>query len=258
MLEQLENTTPPERPSNDVPIQPRSMNRILTDDGVVNRDQTATPFDQQETPATEAEAPPVDPTEAALQALLDEHEATSSSDEAAATAETQTSETSDEPNFDAPEMKAFADQFKQYTGIDLKKAFDTYNQMAQQLETIRQQQQEVEFQQAVTNLKSEWGVNDAEFNSRIQAVLEYSNKLPEDLRQQFDSPNGIKMLWKQISKGGGVQPTTKTVPVQSGGGEKTYRKSELHQIMATNPGLYNKMQAEIQAAFESGRVIDDL
>ncbi|ABI33182.1 head scaffolding protein [Phormidium phage Pf-WMP4] len=260
-LESFDNqpTGLPERPADDTPIMPRSQVNVLTDDGVRVEEQVATPMGEE---AAAAETPD-DPETAALQALLDEHESSSDTSETDTADGAPSDETTEGIDFDSPKVQALAKDFKEALGIDLKQAIDTYTQMTQMVQQQTQQQAEQEFKQAATTLKTEWGVNDAELNRRVSAVLDYANKLPENLRQQFDSVKGVQLLWAQIErKSGGAPPQASssgdaqrsTNPT----GVKTFRKSELMKLMMEKPSTYTKMQAEIARAYEAGTVIDDL
>lgn len=257
-LESFDNqpTSLPERPADDTPIMPRSQVNVLTDDGVRTEETVATPMGEETTA-------PDDPETAALQALLDEHESSSDTSET----DTADGETSDETkegiDFESPKVQALAKEFKEALGIDLKEAIDNYTQMTQMVQQQTQQRAEQEFQQAATTLKTEWGVNDAELNRRVSAVLDYANKLPEGLRQQFDSVKGVQLLWAQLErKSGGAPPQASSSGdaqrSTNPSGVQTFRKSELMKLMMEKPGTYTKMQAEIERAYAAGKVIDDL
>lgn len=256
------------QPQGDSPVMPRSQVRTLTDNGIVNDEQVATPLFEEggsEAPAEQQ----TDATTSALQALLDQHDASSSDTsegESAGTPEAAdpNAQTSD-PNaidYESPKVKALAEQFQNELGIDLKSAIENYQRMTQIVEQQAQQQAQQEYRTAAQSLMEGWGVNDAEFNRRVSAVLDYANTLPPDLAKQFDSVQGIQLLWTQIEKRSANAPTARssgdaqrsTNPT----GAKTFRKSELMTMMATNPQAYNAMQAEIMRAYETGNVIDDV
>lgn len=247
---------------NEAPIVPRSTTRTLTDEGIspppTEGLEPLNPPQQPQSGATEATETAEEET---LQSLLDAHDST----EAASVEDTPTTPTT--PDFDAPEMEGFADQFKQYMGIDLKEAYESFTSMrdqyasiVEQYNAVKEQSAQQEYQRTVDNLKAEWGVNDAEFNRRAQAVLDYVAKLPEGLRQQVDNPEGIKLVWGQIAKREGT-PTKNTAVApqgQSNAAPQSFKKSELMVMMTKNPALYESMQPQIIAAYEANRVIDDL
>ncbi|UVD33196.1 hypothetical protein [Plectonema phage Pbo-yong3] len=263
-LESLNNLPPDapvQRPADDSPIMPRSQVRMLTDEGVTDSTQVATPLFQEE--SSEQAAPAVDEETAALQALLDEHESSSDTSDTGTADDVPVDETKEGVDFDSPKAQALAKEFKDLMGIDLKEAIDNYTRMTEMVQQQTQRQQEQEYQQTVNTLKSEWGVNDAELNRRVEQVLDYAGKLPENLRAQFDSLKGIQLLWAQIERKAGSPPPA----ARSGGdaqrstnptGVTTYRKSELMKMMMEQPALYNSRQAEIARAYEMGAVIDDL
>lgn len=225
-------------------VQPRSMNRLLTDNGVVDMDAGLTTPAPAETEATTEDA--------AIDELLDKADAASSSDEAKPTAEA--------PDFAAPEFAALNDQFKAALGVDIKEAYDRYNQMSQAFEQQQQQLADQGAQVAAKTLQEKWGVNEAEFNSRVQRVLDYTAKLSPAIRAEFDSIEGIDRLWGRISqRSGSAQPSA--TKVGAGGGQsqpQKFRKSELRDMMLKNPRLYSSMQAAIASAYESGNVLDDI
>ena len=240
------------RPNDDIAIKPRSVTRMLTNEGVVDKHIEA---ESSESPIP-ADAPetPVDPRQDALEALLDKAEA----EAAPSSGETPDDGKTEAPNFDAPEMAAFADQFKKLMGVDLKDAFEQFTTMSQ---TMAQQQTaiaEQTSQVAVKSLQDKWGVNDAEFNTRVQSVLDYTNKLTPELRAQFDSVDGIDAIWGRLQRNAPTASATKQGNAPTAAPGQTFRKSELQEMMIRNPKLYSKLQAAIGAAYESGNVIDDL
>lgn len=239
-----------QRPTDDVPIKPRSMTRMLTDEGVVDAHVDAEPVG--ESPVVEASDEAVDP----LDALLNEADAAE-----AAKVEAPSSDEPTAPNFDAPEMQAFNDQFKQLMGIDLKQAFEQYTSLSERFEQQQATIVEQTAQASVRSLQEKWGVNEAEFNTRVEKVLAYTAKLPEATRTQFDSVDGIDRIWSRLS-------TERSAPPPNSGGRpsggsagadgKTFRKSELQKMMVENPKLYSSMQAAIRNAYENGGIIDDI
>lgn len=258
-LNQQQGSSQPARPADDIMPTPRSQVKLLTDEGIKQPDTVVEPMSEEST-VKEPQAE-VSEQEQTLQQLLDAHDAaqteTSQNDGTADNAP----EASDTPDFNAPEMAKLAEDFKAAMGIDLKQAYETFVQAQEQIIQFQQQRQETELQSTVNSLKSDWGVNDAEFNTRVAAVLDYANKLDPKLRQAVDNPEGIKMLWNQIEKrqaSAGSTPGGKSTPTSGASNVPTFRKSELFEMMRNNPALYNSRQAEIQRAFEAGRVIDDL
>jgi hypothetical protein len=254
---------------NEAPIVPRSTTRALTDEGItpptteglepLNPPSPPSPSEQSVgVGEVGGEQQSVTAEEETLQSLLDAHDST---------VEDTTPTNPTNPDFDTPEMKGFADQFKQYMGIDLKEAYESFTSMrdqyasiVEQYNSVKEQSAQQEYQRTMDAIKTDWGVNDAEFNRRAQAVLNYVAKLPEGLRQQVDNPEGIKLVWGQIAKREGT-PTKNNVVVpqgQSNVSPQSFKKSELLVMMTKNPALYESMQAQIIAAYEAGRVIDDL
>lgn len=227
----------PQRPPEDVPIKPRSTTKLLTDDGIQEVHVDAEPLTET-----------VDP----LDAIMD----------AAEKAEVEEAPSSDEPtapNFDTPEAQAFNDQFKQLVGVDLKTAYEQYTSMATAMQEQQAAMQQQQANVAVNALQEKWGVNEAEFNTRVEKVLAYTAKLSESDRAMFDSVDGIDRIWSRI---GGKQSAPPISGGRQGGADsvqpKTFRKSELQDMMLNNPKLYSSMQAAIRNAYESGSVVDDI
>lgn len=259
MLEALYNSTQPnqsqERPSDDQMPAPRTQVQMLTDEGVKQQVTDVVDMGAADAkPEPAADATETDPQSETLQALLDQHDASETPEP------TTDAPTKDEaPNFDAPEMQAFADQFKQMMGVDLKEAYATFTQMQQQLQEANVAREQAAVQQTVNSLKTDWGVNDAEFTSRVDAVLRYADKLKPELRAQLDNADGIKLIWSQIEKRQSSAPSASASAAspkstQSG----TFKQSELAAMMRNEPQKYAAMQDTIAKAFAEGKIVYDL
>lgn len=238
-------------------ILPRSQNRILTDNGMVDRETFAEPVTPQtEEPTPPATEPPKEGEEQSLEdklnALLDGHEA-----EKPKETETTTDEVKP-PDFEAPEFQAFNDQFKQYMGVDLKTAYEQYAEMTKALSQFQQQTELNTAQQAAQSLQKDWGVNDAEFNRRTEAVMKYADTLPPDLKSQFDSVEGIKLLWARLDKQKAPSAKGGATGTRSASAPQQFKKSELFAMMQNDPAKYTSLQGAIKNAYETGNVIDDL
>lgn len=149
-------------------------------------------------------------------------------------------------------FEAFAEQFKQYVGVDLKEAIANYERMVQ----IQESQQH---QVLLSNISSQWGVQGEELDRRIEKVLQVVDKLKPEERAKYDSIEGIMTLWERINKGSARAPASRgenSASTSSTGG-RIFRASEIEQMMFNDPAAYNAIQGELAKALAEGRYIDD-
>jgi exonuclease VII large subunit len=173
--------------------------------------------------------------------------------------ETTTADTP--PDFDSPEMSKLSQDFKKAMGVDLKEAYQQFTQAATQLAEMQSALQEQAAQTALSTLSTNWGVTGEELDKRVKRVLAITEKMSEKDRAKYDSVEGIQKLWDKIaSKRAGQTPgnSGQNGSTSANAGKRTYKTSELRDLMTRNPTLYNSQQAQIEAAFREGRVIDDL
>lgn len=165
-----------------------------------------------------------------------------------------------EPDFETPEAKKLAEQFKEILGVDLKDALKQYTDTAAQLQQMQQQVQEQAAQVALSQLSTAWGVTGAELDKRVERVLKAAEKLSPEQRAKYDSPEGIQKLWARIEsvKANQAPGSSGKSGTPSGVSKQTFKTSELRDMMIKNPVLYNSQQAAIERAFAEGRVVDDL
>jgi hypothetical protein len=150
-------------------------------------------------------------------------------------------------------FEAFAQQFKEYVGVDLKEAVSNYERMVQAQEA---QQHQV----LLSNISSQWGVQGEELDRRIEKVLQVVDKLKPEERAKYDSIEGIMTLWDRINRGSAKAPASRgensASPTSSTGG-KTFKASEIEQMMFNDPAAYNAIQGDLAKALAEGRYIDD-
>ena len=160
---------------------------------------------------------------------------------------------------ESPQFKDLAKQFQEIMGVDLSTALEQYNQLAAQMSEMQSKVQEREAQDSLKNLQDAWDVTPTELDRRVAKVMQVVNKMTPAQKERYDSLDGIQKLWAKIETA-----SAKSAPAS--GGEKkgkgstkepSYKTSELRKMMRENPGLYDKSQALIQAAFAAGRVTDD-
>lgn len=147
----------------------------------------------------------------------------------------------------APE---FAEAFKQYFGVEPTEALETVNQL-------------VAFRDEMT-LMRQWGVSPSDYDTRMGAVREFYNSLPEDGRDQFNTIEGANAIWEHLQKQGQAPTTTpkrtssnkpaSRIKQASTPKQEFLKKSE---ILKMDGATYQKNLPKITKAFQEGRVILD-
>jgi len=128
----------------------------------------------------------------------------------------------DNRQVDAPEVEVtqteidpqFADTFKNTFGFDaaelrdgIKTFQETLNinkQLQAQVNSLIQEVQQVKAAQTheaqVKSLQQEWGLTGADFEARMQQVLNAYSKLPAHAQQKYGDAQGAKYIWNLIEK----------------------------------------------------------
>lgn len=143
----------------------------------------------------------------------------------------------------------FGEQFKAVFGMDTSEAVSLVNELANFRDEV--------------HLMREWGVAAHEYDTRIGAVKEFYNTLPEDGREQFNNPQGAVAIWNHLEKTGKVvSPSTP----RSGRAKSSVRSSvskppaaemlKRSDILKMDDKTYQENYARISKAFQEGRVID--
>lgn len=147
----------------------------------------------------------------------------------------------------APE---FAEAFKQYFGVEPTEALETVNQL-------------VAFRDEMT-LMRQWGVSPVEYDTRMGAVREFYNSLPEDGRDQFNTIEGANVIWEHLQKQGQAPTTTtkrtpSTKPASRIKQASTTKQEFLKksEILKMDAATYQKNLPKITQAFREGRVVLD-
>lgn len=153
----------------------------------------------------------------------------------------------------------FAKDFERYLGIPLEGA----KQMMAELQGFRVETL-VEKQQR--QLKDKWGDS---YDERFNAVADYFAKLPEAKQKALDNVEGAELIWAKLSMEQQAVKNSQTPQVPHFNTGKTAnvhsRTStgnkpvlQYSDIVRMSPSEYRARQAEIQAAFDDGRVnMDD-
>lgn len=114
---------------------------------------------------------------------------------------------------------AFETQFEEKFGLPLKDAVEGIKALQTQLVEF---QTEYSTAREMAKLQRIWGVDDNEFDTRLQKVAEYSQKLPPDMLQKLDNVDGAQLLWAKIElEESKARPTALPTAPQFLSGSKT-------------------------------------
>lgn len=162
-------------------------------------------------------------------------------------AEESTEET--EESTDEPELSAFDEEFSKRFGVKPEEAVSTINEL-------------LAFKDEMTLMRG-WGVTAGEYDSRMAAVKEFYNTLPEDKQPEFNSLEGAKAIWAHLEKTNPKVKRNSTVskvggskkPATSAPAKPFIKKSE---FLSWDADTYRKRLGEYNQAFREGRVIEDV
>lgn len=153
-------------------------------------------------------------------------------------------EETDEAEEDSP----FAAQFEATFGMKPDEAVE----LVTSLTTMRDEMQ----------LMREWAVTPGDYSSRMEQVKAFYNTLPEGDRDQFNSPEGAKVIWSHLEK---TNPQAKNVGKSTRGGNVRPTRSQQapkevikrSEILAMDDKTYKANLQRITAAYREGRVLDN-
>ena len=160
--------------------------------------------------------------------------------------ESEQEETTTEPE---EPSSAFGEQFESTFGMKPDEAVALVNELA----SFRDEM----------NLMRSWGVNATEYDSRIAAVREFYNTLPEDSREQFNTPEGAKAIYSHLESTGKVaSPNTSkrnraNTSVRQGAKAPAVEFIKRSEILAMNDQQAKANYARISKAYQEGRVIEN-
>lgn len=154
------------------------------------------------------------------------------------TEETEASETEETSGFDV--------EFESRFGIKPEEAAT----VIQELQNFRNEMA----------LMRQWGVGASEYDTRMTSVKEFYNSLPEDGREQFNSPEGAVAIWNHLSAT--LPKTTKRTANKTRGGVNAsasapkfdYKRS---QINSMDSKTLQQSWSAINKAYLSGRILED-
>lgn len=157
-------------------------------------------------------------------------------------------ETDVEETDEAEDESPFAAQFEATFGMKPDEAVE----LVTSLTTMRDEMQ----------LMREWAVTPSDYSSRMEQVKAFYNTLPEGDRDQFNSPEGAKVIWSHLEK---TNPQAKNVGKSTRGGNVRPTRSQQvpkevikrSEILAMDDKTYRANLQRITAAYREGRVLDN-
>ena len=149
-----------------------------------------------------------------------------------------------------PEFKAFAEQFKQFSGVEFQEAINTLNDLRgyRQAQIIAEQKR---------NLQQAWGVDEQVLNQRLQLVQERFNKYPKAMQAQLDNEEGARLIWAklQLEQQDNTPPkmdrAKATVPAS---GKYMFSESQIQKMSDTE---YKQNVDRITYAYKNGLVANN-
>ena len=191
---------------------------------------------------------PRNPLTSSVAQTISDDEAEVSEEEVAEVVEEALAESEEPTEEETSEDSPFAAQFEQQFGMKPDEAVSLVNSL-------------VGLRDEMTLMK-EWGVTPGDYTSRMTAVKEFYGSLPEGDREQFNSPEGAKVIWNHLqstspqyknvgksTRGGNVRPTRNAQPPK-----EVIKRSE---ILAMDDKTYKANLQRITAAYREGRVLDN-
>lgn len=141
----------------------------------------------------------------------------------------------------------FSAQFEQEFGLKPDQARELFDDL-------------VNFKNELSLMRS-WQVDPVEYDSRITQVREFYNTLPEEGREQFNSPEGAVAIWNHLSATAPKQPK-KTRSARSvrpaaavAAPVHEFTRSQVNKMSAAD---LQKNWNAINKAFMSGRILEDV
>ena len=156
---------------------------------------------------------------------------------------------------DTPEAKKFAEDFKQYLGFDISELRTGVQELQTYRQQLEQERQQAAQQQEMSKLQKEWGLEQGEFDTRLNAVIERFNKYSPEMQARLDSVEGAKLIWaklEQEAKDSGVPAFQKSSSgAVSGGKQPMFTRTE---IASMSKEEYSRNADRILKAYQLGLV----
>jgi hypothetical protein len=134
-----------------------------------------------------------------------------------------------------------------------------YGLSRDEFEGMAAKAREVEAANEVVALQKSWGVDSAEYETRMTAVRAAFQKLPEAMQDALDNTQGAQMIWAMIQQG---SPAKAAVPaVEKSSGAKAQSSGKTHmftqsEINRMSDADYAKNIKAIEQAYALGLVSD--
>ncbi len=150
-----------------------------------------------------------------------------------------------------PDFARFNEDFKKYAGVDFKEAMESFK-------FVQQKYHEQAVNEQKRQLATEWGVEGDEFESRLTQVRDRWSRLKPELQKQYDTNEGIKLIWTHIENEQaknqkqvpGLQRSSTKIPA---GMQAKYDFTQ-RQIDKMSNEEYAKNAGRIMTAYANGRV----
>ena len=143
-------------------------------------------------------------------------------------------------------------------GQSLQDLVTNYQQVAQQYQATQQEISRQESLKLANQLKSAWGVNDAEFDRRTKLVADYITKLPADIQRLYDNPDGFQLVYNRLESqtqaASQVAPSSSAPPVTQE--IRTFSNAEIRRLQRNDPAKYDELLPLITAARKAGKITD--
>lgn len=141
-------------------------------------------------------------------------------------------------------------------GQNLKDLVTNYQQIARQYQATQQEISRQESLKLANQLKSAWGVNDAEFDRRTKLVANYITKLPADIQKLYDNPDGFQLVYSRLEQS--TQAATQVTPSNSAPPAteevRTFSAAEIRRLQRNDPAEYDRLLPLITAARKAGKI----
>lgn len=131
---------------------------------------------------------------------------------------------------DTEEARKFAKDFKEYLGFDITELRTGMEELNQLRQSIREQEVAKVHQTEMQTLQKEWGVDESEFDGRMNRILERFQKYSPDMQKRLDNLEGAKLIWAKLQQ----EDMTNNVPqfqsssAKTNGGKKPmFTKAEI-------------------------------
>ena len=156
---------------------------------------------------------------------------------------------------ETPEAKKFAEDFKQYLGFDISELRGGIQELEQYRQQIALEKQQQAQEKQLGSLQQEWGLDKAEFDGRMNQIIDRFQKYSPEMQQRLDTLEGAKLIWAKIEqemKDSNSVPQFQKSSFNGSGGKKFLFSAS--EIKAMNKSEYSKNADKILKAYQLGLV----